>query len=266
MGILRMGFTVIAVIFFVTVGDSRAQSPSPEEKGLEIAKEADRRLSGFGDCQEIFTMTLRDDRGRSRVRRMRILTLEREDDGDWFLSIFDEPADVKGTAMLTYSHTHTDDDQWLYLPALKRVKRISSKKKSGSFMGSEFSFEDFSSMEIEKYKYKYLRNEPCGDLDCFVSEWIPTYAYSGYTRMMVWHDLAEYRIQRVDYYDRKNKLLKTLLVKGYQLFDEKYWRAMHWIMENHQTKRSTTLEYSEYRFGVGLTERDFDQAALKRAK
>ena len=133
-------------------------------------------------------------------------------------------------------------------------------------MGSEFAFEDISSLEIEKYKYKYLRNESLDGVDCFVTEWVPAYQHSGYSRIVVWHDTAEYREQRADYYDRTNKLLKTLLMKDYKLFDNRFWRAMSWQMDNHQTKKSTTLEYSEYRFGVGLTERDFDQAALKRAK
>ena len=197
---------------------------------------------------------------------MRILTLEREDDGDWTLSIFDEPPDVKGTALLTYSHGLEDDDQWFYLPALKRVKRISSKKKSGPFMGSEFAFEDFSSFEIERFTYKYLRNEHYGDLECFVSEWTPAYKNSGYTRMLVWHDTLEYRTQRIDYFDRREKLLKTLVFTDYRQYLDKFWRAMQLDMTNHQTSKSTTLTYSDYRFRLDLTERDFDQNALKSAR
>ena len=77
--------------------------------------------------------------------------------------VFDEPRDVKGTAMLTYSHILEPDEQWMFLPALKRVKRISSVNKSGPFMGSEFAFEDFSGQEVGKYSYLWLRDEACGD-------------------------------------------------------------------------------------------------------
>lgn len=264
--VIKIVINFLVIGIFTTAGASDLDGVSAVEKGQAIAVEADRRDQGFGDSEEIFTMALKDRRGHTRIRQMRVRTLERHDDGDWTLSIFDEPADVKGTALLTYSHGLDPDDQWLYLPALKRVKRISSKKKSGAFMGSEFAFEDFSANEIEKYTYKYLRNEPCGALECFMSEWIPAYEHSGYKRMLVWHDTEEYRIQRIDYYNRRDKLLKTLLLEDYKQFLGKYWRAMRMDMQNYQNERSTILTYDEYRFRLGLTERDFDQNALKRAK
>jgi len=266
MVIVKIIITLLAMGVFTAAGASELKDVSAVEKGLEIAVEADLRYNGFGDCEETFIMILRDSRGQERVRRLRVRTLERVDDGDWTMTIFDEPADVKGTAMLTYSHGVDLDDQWLYLPALKRVKRISSKKRSGSFMGSEFAFEDLSSIEVEKYTYKYLRKEPCAQLECFVSEWTPAYKHSGYSRMVVWHDTAEYRIQRTDYYDRRNNLLKTLKYTDYQLFNGRLWRPMHYDMVNHKTGKSTLLTYSAYRFGLGFTERDFDRNALKSAK
>jgi len=86
------------------------------------------------------------------------------------------------------THALTPDDQWLYLPALKRLKRISSRKKSGPFMGSEFAYEDMSSQEVEKYRYKWLRDETVEGRDAYVVERRPTYEYSGYTRQIVWID------------------------------------------------------------------------------
>ena len=130
-----------------------AGAESPEEKGLAIAREADRRDTGFGDSTANLLMVLRNRHGQESVRNIRVRTLEVEGDGDKSLSIFDNPKDVKGTAFLTFGHKVGDDDQWLYLPALKRVKRISSRNKSGSFMGSEFAYEDISSPEVEKYTY-----------------------------------------------------------------------------------------------------------------
>ena len=238
----------------------------PVERGTAIAMEAERRDSGFGDSEEILTMVLRDGKGRERTRTLRLRTLEQTDDGDWSLTIFDEPADVKGTALLTYSHGLEADDQWIYLPALKRVKRISSKNKSGPFMGSELAFEDMSSFELEKYRYTYLRDEPCEALQCFVSEWVPAYEHSGYSRMEVWHDTREYRLQRIDYYDKKGEHLKTLSLDEYQLFDERFWRPLHWEMHNHKTGKVTLLDFTSIEFGQGFTERDFDQNSLKRAR
>ena len=270
----------IAAIFCIALAGfpviSNAQDPAgssepgnvstAQQRGLEIAEEADRRASGYGDSEEILTMTLRDKRGKQRTRALRLRSLEQTDDGDWSLTIFDQPADVKGTALLTYSHGLEPDDQWIFLPALKRVKRISSKNKSGPCMGSEFAFEDLSSFELEKYHYTYLRDEACGDLQCSVSEWIPAYEHSGYSRMEVWHDKSEYRSQRIEFYDRNGKHLKTLLMDDYRLFEERFWRPMHWQMSNHKTGKVTELDYDSIEFGMGFTARDFDQNSLKSAK
>ncbi|MBL7050508.1 MAG: outer membrane lipoprotein-sorting protein, partial [Nitrospira sp.] len=182
-----------------------------EDKGLAIAREADERDKGFGDSTSSMTMTLRNKHGQESIRKIRTRTLEVEGDGDKSLSIFDNPKDVKGTAFLNFTHRVGDDDQWLYLPALKRVKRISSRNKSGSFMGSEFAYEDISSQEVEKYTYKWIRDEVYEGQDCFVGESYPVdKKNSGYTRLLSWIDKKEYRTLRVEYYDRKNSHLKTL--------------------------------------------------------
>ncbi len=150
-----------------------AAAESPEEKGLAIAQEADRRDKGFKDSTANLLMVLKNRQGQESVRKIRIRTLEVEGDGDKSLSIFDNPRDVKGTAFLTFTHKVGDDDQWLYLPALKRVKRISSRNKSGSFMGSEFAYEDISSQEVVKYTYKWIRDEVHDGQECFLIERYP---------------------------------------------------------------------------------------------
>ncbi|HHM06268.1 MAG TPA: outer membrane lipoprotein-sorting protein [Gammaproteobacteria bacterium] len=245
---------------------SNLPAQTAEERGLAIALTADRRDTGFGDLTAELVMTLRNRRGGESIRRIRNRTLEVIGDGDKTLVIFDEPADVKGTAFLSYTHALKPDDQWLYLPALKRVKRISSANKSGPFMGSEFAYEDIGSQEVEKYTYKYLRDEILDGQDCFVIERYPRYKHSGYTRQVVWYDQSHYRVLKIDFYDRKDKLLKTLTFKGYQQYLDHYWRADVMEMVNHQTGKSTTLAWQHYRFRTGLTERDFDRNSLKRAR
>lgn len=239
---------------------------TPEEKGLEIAVEADRRDTGFHDSTASMRMLLRNKQGDESSRDIRVRTLEQENDGDKSLTIFDSPADVKGTAFLSFTHKSGPDDQWLYLPALKRVKRIASRNKSGPFMGSEFAYEDLSSQEVEKYTYKYLRDESCDGLECFVIERDPVDKYSGYTRQVIWIDKAEYRPQKIVYYDRKNSLLKTLTFNDYQQFLDRYWRAHDMFMVNHQTGKSTRLTWRDYKFKTGLTERDFNRNVLKRVR
>lgn len=238
---------------------------TPEQQGLEIAYEADRRDTGFIDSKADLTMLLKNRNGDESLRHIRIRTLEVEDDGDKSMSIFDKPFDVKGTAFLSYSHKSGSDDQWLYLPALKRVKRIASRNKSGSFMGSEFAYEDISSQEVEKYTYKYLRDEACGDRACFVIERFPVDEYSGYTRQVAWVDKQEYRPEKIVFYDKKNALLKTLIYSDYKQYQGRFWRAGKMFMENHQTGKSTLLSWANYKFGNGFSDRDFDRNSLKRA-
>jgi hypothetical protein len=237
-----------------------------EERGLEIAIEADVRDTGFHDSRASMKMILRNRQGDESTRLIRVRTLEQEDDGDKSLTTFDQPADVKGTNFLSFTHKSGPDDQWLYLPALKRVKRISSRNKSGPFMGSEFAYEDLSSQEVEKYTYKYLRDEMYEGMDTYVVQRIPVDKYSGYTRQEVWLDKAEYRPQKIVFYDRKNSKLKTLTYSGYQQYLDKYWRSDEMFMENHQTGKSTRLIWSDYAFKTGLTDRDFDRSSLKRAR
>ena len=136
-----------------------AQAQTPEEQGLAIAVEADKRDLGWGDSTANMVMVLRNKAGKESRREIRIKNMEVDGDGDKSISIFDQPKDVKGTAFLSHTHAQKPDDQWLFLPALKRVKRISSANKSGPFMGSEFAFEDLSSQEVERYAYKLLGEE-----------------------------------------------------------------------------------------------------------
>ncbi|WP_455211683.1 outer membrane lipoprotein-sorting protein [Kaarinaea lacus] len=239
---------------------------TPEEKGLAIAVEADNRNTGWKDQKADLTMILRNRHGQTTERAIRTKSMEVENDGDKSMSIFDSPRDVQGTAFLSFTHATTADDQWLYLPALKRVKRIASNNKSGPFMGSEFAYEDLSSQEVEKFTYKWLKDESYEGKEAFVIERIPTYEYSGYTKQIAWIDKEIYQPLKVEFYDRKGALLKTLTNHEYKQYLEKYWRASRMEMINHQTNKSTTLKWDNYVFGNGYTDRDFDRNSLKRAR
>ncbi len=237
-----------------------------EEKGLRISQESKVRDDGWTDSKATLEMILKNQHGETSVRKMRLKSMEQENDGDKSLTIFDSPSDVKGTAFLSFSHITGNDDQWLYLPALKRVKRISSRNKSGSFMGSEFSFEDLTSFEVEKYRYEYVKDEVIDGENCWVVIQYPLDKYSGYKKRIVWIDQSEYRIRKTDFYDRKDSLLKTLTFSDYQLFNEKFWRPMNLEMVNHQSGKSTLLHYTNFSLNNGLNEKDFNKNALKRAR
>jgi outer membrane lipoprotein-sorting protein len=259
--------TFILIILTLLIMPITVSADTPEEKGLLIAREADRRNDGFQDNTSNMLMTLRNKHGQESIRRIRIKTLEVKGDGDKSLTIFDNPRDVKGTAFLNFTHKTGDDDQWLYLPALKRVKRISSRNKSGSFMGSEFAYEDIASQELEKYTYKWIKDEVYEGKECFVVEFYPVdKKNSGYTRQVSWVDKEEYRTLQVEYFDRKKSHLKTLTFKGYKKYIDKFWRADEMNMVNHQNGKSTQLEFSDYKFKNGLKEKDFTKNSLKRIR
>ncbi len=242
-------------------------APTPEEaRGLEIAQEMDRRDAGFSDQSATIEMILRNRQGEESHRMVRARTLEVRDDGDKTLVIFDNPPDVEGTAFLSYTHWTRPDDQWLYLPALKRVKRIASGNKSGPFVGSEFAYEDLTSQEVERYTYKYLREEPHEGRPSLVIERYPVYEYSGYTRQVVWIDRTIYRPVKTEYYDRKDALLKTLTFHDYRSYLERFWRPERMEMVNHQTGKRTTLLWKDYRFRQGLTDRDFTENRLLQVR
>ncbi len=258
--------TLLLTSLLLTLHVNHAIAETPEEKGLALAIEAEKRDDGWVDQIAEMSMILRNKAGDESTRTMGITTLEVEGDGDKSLIVFDNPRDVKGTAFLSHTHALKADDQWLYLPALKRVKRISSSNKSGPFVGSEYAYEDLTSQEVEKYSYKWLRDETMNDRDCFVIERYPEYKHSGYTRQIVWLDKEMYQAQRIEFYDRKDAKLKTLDFLDYQQYLGQYWRPDRMNMTNHQTGKSTTLTWENYQFRSGLTDRDFDKNTLKRAR
>lgn len=247
----------------VTTADD---SLTAEAKGLQIITEMDKRDTGFGDSKAKLKMLLRNKSGGESSRSLKINTLEVIGEGDKSLTIFDSPRDIKGTAFLSFTHALVPDEQWLYLPALKRVKRISSSNKSGPFLGSEYAFEDLTSFEVAKFSYKYLRDEVVDGIDCYVIELKPKYEYSGYTRQISWVDKDRYIVTKIEYYDRKETLLKTQLFKEYKQYLNQYWRASEQLMTNHQNGKSTALLWEKYQFKTGLSDRDFDKNTLKRSR
>ena len=114
---------------------------------------------------------------------------------------------------------------------------------------------------------KWLRDEACGNgLECFVIQRVPVDEKSGYTKQIAWLDKAEYRVQKVDFYDRKGELLKTLTPSEYAVYKDEHWRPGKMEMVNHQTGKSTVLLFTNYKFDNGFTDRDFDQNSLKSAR
>ena len=226
---------------------------------LEVAQKSDDVMSGFVDSVSIMKMKLINARGQEKIRTMRMQVLEGENE-DKSLMEFSTPADVKGTKFLNYEHVNKDDDQWLYLPALKRVKRISSKKKSGAFMGSEFSYEDLSAFNVNKYTYKE-GNAQKNETNYVVTS-IPVSKHSGYTKLISYVDKESFLIQKIEYYDRKKQLLKTATFSEYKKLGEVN-RIGKIRMDNVQNDKTTILIWSEEKIKTGLSSKKFHKRYLK---
>ncbi|WP_040453449.1 MULTISPECIES: outer membrane lipoprotein-sorting protein [Hydrocarboniphaga] len=235
---------------------------TPEQAGLSLAQEANQRDSGFGDVSVEMLMILRNPRGQESTRRMHSRILEVPSDGERSLILFDDPGDVRGTALLTHSHSNGQDDRWLYMPAAKRVKRIVTGNKTGPFMGSEFAFEDIGSQHVAKYRYRLVGEEACGSTTCRISERIPNDSDSAYSRQKVWTEKLSLSPMKIEFYDRKQSLLKTLVFEGYKQYSGKYWRADRLVMTNNQSGAVTTLIFNNYHFANGYNPRDFEQSSL----
>jgi outer membrane lipoprotein-sorting protein len=239
---------------------------SAADDGERIFAEVSRRDRGYGDQQASVSMQLKRKSGSAATRLMDIAILEVPNEGIRTVVTFNSPLDVKGTKVLTYSRESSDDEQWIYLPAFKRVKQISDANKATSFMGSEFTYEDINSLnvQLQEFSYHFVKSEALDGTPCAVVERVPRYSRSGYKRQLAWIDQTRFIVLKVEYYDPKDALLKTVALGRFQQYLDAFWRAGEMVMTNHQSGDATSLSWRDYRFRTGLAANDFSTAALKR--
>jgi hypothetical protein len=239
-----------------------------EQLGRSYAQKWKDSDNGFGDSLADITMTLYDRGGNRSVREMKMGVIEaqnRRSEGDRVLLTFEAPANVKDSRFLIHSMVKKSDLVWLYLPSIKRVKRVASADRSGSFAGSEFSYEDIGSMEMGNYQFSFIENRRCGSQQCAVVRQTPLYPYSGYSFIDVWYDHKHYRQMQIDFYDRKGSPLKTLKLWDYKLYLGQYWRALTMDMKNHVTGKHTVLSTTDVKFQTGLRSQDYEPGKLRDA-
>ena len=229
----------------------------------EIAKKADEKISGYVDSLSRMNMVLINANGEKSVKKMEYKTLEGESEEKSIL-VFDYPLDIKETKLLTYDYTDQNDDQWIYLPSLKRVKKIAARNKSGSFMGSEFSYEDMSGYRYDKYTYSgEAETVKDGALEYYRILATPKDPFSAYTKQIVWIDYADNLVRRVEYFDKKSSLFKTAYFNNYTKIKGVY-RVGEIRMVNHQNDKQTILEWVKDDIRLGLDPKGFSRAVLKR--
>lgn len=232
------------------------------QSSVDIAKKSYEVISGYGSSVSKTTMVLKNAEGIENIRKLEIKKLE-TNDGDRSLIVFLYPLDIKNTKLLSFEQIGGDDKQWLYLPALKRVKRISSSNKSGSFMASEFSYEDIASQNYKNYVYDgEARIINKDGQEYFQITRVPKDKNSGYSRQIVYIDTKSYLARFGAYYDKQNRLLKEVAFLEYKKLDDLY-RIQKIDMHNVQTGKSSLLILDEDKIEAGLKPYDFSKRALK---
>ncbi len=248
---------VIAIVFASPLLASASLLPAtPYLSGEEIEIKQDQMQTGYIGETRTMTLTLGNAQGEESVRKVAFEGYEGDGRKDKTVLRFTYPADLKGTSLLTYEQGDKDDDQWLYLPSIKRVKRIASSNQSGSFMGSEFAYEDLVARQIDKFTSRYLGEEEVDGKDCYVIESIPKNKNSGYSKVVRWRIKSNLQELKTDYYDRKGELLKQRKMEGYQKYDG-FWRVKKIFVKNVQTNKYSILTFDEVKVKLNLPEHKF---------
>lgn len=215
------------------------------------------------------TLEIRENDGSLRKRELHFLQKDYADEEKMSI-FFEAPADVKGVGLqsLNYSEKlNKDDEQWMYLPGLRQIRRIATDDKRGSFMGSQFSYIDLDKLRVTDYSQKIVGQETVGERKCTVIERTPVsdsiVSKSGYQRMLTWVDNERLIVLKQEYFDERNIKFKTLTITRVELVDG-IWTAMESNMTDHVNNRSSTLLFSNVRYNVGLDDNNFTQMALKK--
>lgn len=231
--------------------------------GLQIVENVYNRPTGKDQTGKL-TMTLINSRGDQRVRVIRqfvkdLGTMEKK------IMFFISPADVRNTSFMNWSYDKAgkDDDQWIFLPALKKIKRISSDSKSDYFMGSDFTYDDLGDRHPENDTHKLLREEKFNDEDCYVIESIPNEEEYMYSRTVTWVIKDKWIGQKKEFYDEDGELLKRLSVKKYEKIKE-YWIIITSEMHNVQKKHTTKMELADLKLDTGIPVNKFTERMMIR--
>ena len=238
--------SVLAAALILAAAPASAQSADPKardimEKNFFVSKVATLKIES--------TMLLIADKGQQRERRNTVLIKLQPNGIDSKLVItFSTPADIRGTGVLQVEHIDGDDDLWIYLPALKKSRRLVASNKKDSFAGSDFSYGDITLPKVDHYRHTLVRSEKLDGLDCHVVESVPANdtvkSNSGYSKKVTWVRTDNFLEAQVEYYDLAGRLLKTQRTGKHQLIDagKQRWFALYREMTNHQTGHRTTID------------------------
>ncbi len=238
--------------------------------GREIMEKA-RQASQFKGLEAITTLRIYDGKGHERVRQTSMASREFDNGATEKRIIrFLAPAEVKGTGMLIFDYTDKNDDMWIYMPALRKTRRIVSTEKSKSFMGSEFSNADMSAPNLDDFRYTVLRSETFEGTECWVIEAIPVSVELmdevGYDRRISWIGKNDFVQRKAEYYDEDDELFKRLVASDIKLIDPKgsKYMAMHMEMLNQENGRRSVMTMEKIEFNPDVKEEYFTLSYLEK--
>ena len=231
------------------------ETSDPVRHGYQVADYADRYDAGWIDEIWQGRMLLFDAQGDSVQRAVVRMLLEGED-GDKSIVRFVSPAEIKGVAALTHEHPGSSDDNWLYLPSTKRVRRISGANKTASFQGTEFTYEDLSTLELEDYDWRFVEETTLvrGDerIPVLIVEAKPNFADTGYSRLRIAYHREHWRQERIEYFDKAGVHRKTFDSRDWRRLHDRFWRSFESEMTNHQTGKRTKLIFDKVFLNLSL--------------
>ncbi len=230
--------------------------------GKEISENVQDRYNGDSSASEM-KMILINDKGQEKERTIRTV---RKEYGDLNKSMirFLSPADIKGTGFLVWENADRDDDQFLYLPALKQVRRIASSEKSSRFMGTEVTYEDMENRKVDKDTHTLLREELLDGKKVYVVESVPKDGEeSQYGKFISWVRPDIWIPVKIEFYDKDDELLKIMTVSKIEEV-QGIWTTMESEMENVQEGRKTVLIIETIKYNVSIPDDYFTERYLEK--
>ena len=232
--------------------------------GREIIQMVEDNPDG-DNRRSLMIMELINHRGATRERTILSYSMDLGKDSKSIM-FFQAPADVKGTGFLSwqYDDPSRDDDKWLYLPAMKKVRRISgSSARKENFMGSDFTYDDMGGRSVDEDEHHLLREESVDGSPCWVVESIPLEEDAVYSRTVSWIRKDALIPVKVEFYDRMGDLLKTLVASDISR-DGGFWTSGMLEMTNHKRKHRTQIRMEEIQYNIAMNESLFTVSSLER--
>lgn len=256
-GIILIAFPLTMVAQSLPTGDDIAQKINVRDEGKQVVQD--------------FSMELVDKNGKKQLRDTKIYRKDYKDQRKSII-LFNNPSNVKGTGFMSFDYTilNKEDDQWLYLPALRKTRRISASNRGDYFLGTDFTYEDIklgTKVSIVDYKRKAIKEEMIDGHKCYLVESVPVNdkiaKELGYSKVHQWVDAQIWLVRKAQYWDVGGNLLKTTLINDVKQV-QGIWTVLKLEAENHKTNHKTTIVFKNVNYQVNVSDNIFTEESLER--